>query len=377
MQLTNKFIFLCGLVLLALGSSATSVKGQEVPRVSTQANSPGWITVYWDHSGFNVDSFVIERQDPPYTEKSVLRIAFSGNPASNYIDKNLKPDTTYNYRVCAVLGDTRSCSGWVGAKTFPPPPPPSSGGSSRGTSSAPKHGLRTPNLTATTNNPLTIMLHWGSDSSDLYTLGDVQLYRDGQVVYDSKKYGGFVADYQDGGKMYDKARNQWTGQPLRANTQYTYKVCFVGFSEADGETKCSNEITAMGQPVAPTALADVNVSKSSQAPGVRNAAANSRIVGSVRISTVISARWRNTDLPGQFITLEREDRVQLDRLRVGTAWDEIARISAKSAPTEASADITPKEPELGTQHLNNYRVCAVVPALKAAGKVCSPSVTVQ
>jgi hypothetical protein len=222
-----------------------------------------------------------------------------------------------------------------------------------------------------------ITLHWGSDSSDLYTLGNIQLYRDGQLTFDDKKYGGFIADYEDNGKLYDSASQQWTGQPLRANTQYTYKVCFIGFSDADGETKCSNEITAMPQPIAPTALADVSISKSSGARGVRNASANSRIVGSVRIATLISARWRNTDLPGQFITIERENRVQLDRLRVGPAWDEIARISAKSAPTEASADITPNGPELGTQHLNNYRVCAVVPALKSAGKVCSPAVTVQ
>ena len=374
MKRSSMFVFFWGLVLLALGPIATSVKCQEVPGVSARANSPGWITVYWEHSGLNVDSFVIERQDPPYTEKSVLRIAVSGNPASSYIDKNLKPDTTYNYRVCAVLGDNHACSGWVGARTLPAPPP-SSGGSSGGTSSPPKHELRTPNLTATTNHPILITLHWGSDSSDLYTLGNVLLYRDGQVTFDGKKYGGSVADYQDNGKLYDSASHEWTGQPLRANTQYTYKVCFVGFSEADGETKCSNEITAMGQPIAPTVLADVNISKSLLTGGVRNA--NSRIVDSVRIRTLISARWRNTDLPGQFITLERENRVQLDRMRVGPAWDEIARISAKSAPTEASADITPNGPELGTQHLNNYRVCAVVPALKAAGKVCSPSITVQ
>jgi len=377
MQRATKFICFCGLVLLALGSIATTVKGQEVPGVSAQANSPGWITVYWEHSGVNVDSFVIERQDPPYTEKSVLRIAVSGNPASNYIDKNLRPDTTYNYRVCAVLGDKPTCSGWVAAKTLPTQPPPSSGGSSGGTSSPPKHELRTPNLTATSNHPLVITLHWGSDSSDLYTLGNVQLYRDGQVTFDSKRYGDFIPDYQDGGKMYDSVRKEWTGQPLRANTEYTYKVCFIGFSEADGETKCSSEIRAMGQPIVPTAPADVNISKSSGARGVRNASANSRIVGSVRITTLISARWRNTDLPGQFMTLERENRVQLDRMRVGPAWDEIARISAKSAPTEASADITPNGPELGTQHLNNYRLCAVVPALKSAGKVCSPAVTVQ
>jgi len=374
MQRTNKFILFA--VLLTLGSIATSVKGQETPIIDLRANAAGWITVYWEHTGKDVYGFVIERQDAPYTENNIVVVGQSVNNTDSLTDKNLRADTIYNYRVCAVYAYSRTCSDWKSARTLPPPPPPS-GGSTGGTSSKPKHELRTPNLTATSAHPITIMLHWGSDSSDLYTLGNVQLYRDGQVTFDAKKYGGFIADYQDGGKMYDSVRKEWTGQALRANTEYTYKVCFIGFSEADGETKCSNEITAMAQPIAPTALADVNISKLSGARGVRNASGNSRIVGSVRITTLISAHWRNTDLPGQFITLERENRVQLDRMRVGPAWDEIARISAKSAPTEASADITANGPELGTQHLNNYRVCAVVPALKSAGKVCSPAVTVQ
>ena len=377
MESSKRLMSFCGLVLLALGSGATSAQAQEAPRIDLRANAPGWITVYWEHSGKDVYSFVIERQDPPYSDNNISLVGQSTNNTDSLIDKNLRADTTYKYRVCAVYAYNRTCSDWKSARTLPPPPPPS-GGSTGGTSSNPKHELRTPKLTATTNHPLMIMLHWGSDSSDLYTLGNVQLYRDGQIAYDAKIYGGLVADYQDNGKLFDSASQQRTGQSLRANTEYTYKVCFLGFGDADGETKCSNEITAMPQPIAPTALADVSISKSSAARGVRNASANSRIVGSVRIATLISARWRNTDLPGQFITIERENRVQLDRLRVGPAWDEITRISAKGAPTEASADITPNGPELGTQHLNNYRVCAVVPALKsAAGKVCSPSVAVQ
>jgi hypothetical protein len=376
MESSNRLVFFCGLVLLVLGLIATSAQAQEAPRIDLRANAPGWITVYWEHTGKDVYSFVIERQDPPYSDNNILPVGQSSNNTDSLTDKNLRADTTYKYRVCAVYAYNRTCSDWKSARTLPPPPPPS-GGSSGGTSSKPKHELRTPNLKATTNHPLMILLHWGSDSSDLYTLGNVQLYRDGQIAYDAKKYGGFAADYQDNGKLYDSANQQWTGQSLRANTEYTYKVCFIGFSEAEGETKCSTEITVMGQPVAPTALGDVSISKSLLTRGVRNASGSSRIVGSVRITTLISAKWRNTDLPGQFITLERENRVQLDRMRVGPAWDEIARISAKSAPTEASADITSSGPELGTQHLNNYRVCAVVPALKSAGKVCSPPVAVQ
>ncbi|HEY6121594.1 MAG TPA: fibronectin type III domain-containing protein [Pyrinomonadaceae bacterium] len=353
------FLFFCGMVLLAIASEATA-QGQEQPIISLRANAPGWITVYWEHTGKDVYSFIIQRQDPPYSDNNIVTVGQSVNNTDSIIDKNLRADTSYNYRVCAIYAYSRACSDWQSARTLPLPPA-SSGGSSSGTPARPKHELRTPNLTATSNGPLTITLHWGSDSSDLYTLGNVQLYRDGQITYDSKKYGGFVADYQDGS--------------LRANAQYTYKVCFIGFSEAEGDTKCSAEIAAMGQPVTPTALANVNISKSMLTRGVRNA--NSRLVDSVRIRTVISATWRNTDVPGEFITLERENKVQLDRMRVGPAWDEIARISAKSAPTEASTDITPNGPELGTQHLNNYRVCTVVPALKSAGKVCSAPVSVQ
>lgn len=361
-------LFLFTLTLLAFGSVTESVKGQEPPSVRVQANAPGWITVLWEHTGQDVYYFVIERQDAPYTDSSVFLIAQSENRTDSVTDKNLKADTLYKYHVCAVYADHRTCSDWVSAKTLsPPPPPPSSGGSSGGAPPPPAHPpIRTPDLTATSDHPLTITLHWGDDQSR--ELKNIQLFRNGQVVYDYQKikeeFGGGSAgpDYRD--------------VVPRANTKYTYKVCFISLYYID-DTKCSAEITASGKPVAPTAPASVTVSQNKSTGNPRDLTA--------RIRTFVTAHWRNATaregfIPGQLITLEREDRVQLDRLRVGPAWVEIKQISAApnpNDPTEIIVDVTPEGPELLTQRGNNYHVCAVVPVLGAAGKVCSAAVIAE
>ena len=155
----------------------------------------------------------------------------------------------------------------------------------------------------------------------------------------------------------------------RANTKYTYRVCFISLYYVD--TKCSSDVIASGQPVAPTAPVRVTISQDKSLGRSGDLAA--------RIRTLITARWRNTltgqvFIPGQFFTLEREDRVQLDRIRVGPAWVEINKISADHDPTEVTVDVTPEGSELLTQRGNNYRVCAVLPSLGAPGKVCSSSV---
>lgn len=83
------------------------------------------------------------------------------------------------------------------------------------------------------------------------------------------------------------------------------------------------------------------------------------------------SKWRNVGTPGQFITLEREDRGPVDPIRVGTFWTEVRRISAKTDPTEISAEAVAAGPQVGIREGNVYRVCTVVPALGRAGKVCS------
>src|SRR5438105_15637957 len=95
-------VFLFGLVLLAFGAVTESVNGQEPPRTLVQANSPGWITVSWEHTGEDVYYFVIERQDAPYTDNSVFLIARSENRTDSVTDKNLMADTLYKYHACAV-----------------------------------------------------------------------------------------------------------------------------------------------------------------------------------------------------------------------------------------------------------------------------------
>jgi hypothetical protein len=46
-------------------------------------------------------------------------------------------------------------------------------------------------------------------------------------------------------------------------------------------------------------------------------------------------------------------------------------------PTEIVADVTPNGTQLRTQRGNNYRVCALVPELGAAGKVCSSAASLK
>jgi hypothetical protein len=372
-------VFLFSLTLLAFGSVPKSVNGQEAPSVRAGANAPGWITVYWEHTGQDVYYFVIERQDAPYTENSVFLIGQSNNRTDSLTDKNLKADTLYKYHVCAVYASSRTCSDWVSVRTL------SSGGSSGSAPPPPAHPpLATPEITATRDqDPKHILVDWSGDpgwypyrpnGSDAYP-GEYKHLQLKQVVlyqgipgtskytipaYDSLKYPG--ADLYPGVISY--LSRTFT---VRANTVYTFKVCFTSISD---ETKCSREITASGKPVAPTAPADVTVSQDKSLGRTGDLAA--------RIRTFITARWRNTDIPGQFITLEREDRVQLDRLRVGPAWVEIKQISADphpTDPTEVTVDTTPEGPELMTQRGNNYRVCAVLPVLGAAGKVCSSAVS--
>src|SRR5207253_10703668 len=70
-------------------------------------------------------------------------------------------------------------------------------------------------------------------------------------LYDARKEEGPISY----GNLYSLLSLTTT---VRANTVYTYKVCFTS---RDDETKCSKEITASGKPVAPTAPADVTVSQ--------------------------------------------------------------------------------------------------------------------
>src|SRR5205807_3229428 len=92
-------VFLFSLALLAFGAVPESVNAQEAPRTLVQANSPGWITVSWEHTGQDVYWFEVHRQISPYTENSYVLLAKSNNRTDSLTDKKLNADTTYKYRV--------------------------------------------------------------------------------------------------------------------------------------------------------------------------------------------------------------------------------------------------------------------------------------
>jgi hypothetical protein len=105
--------------------------GQEQPiNIVAFPNSPGMITLTWNHSGEDVYWFVVE-QESPYT----FWLPDAGKRIWSVL--GLEPNHTYRYRVCAVYDFNRVCSdesgvGWVSVTTFspeqqpvaPPPPPP-------------------------------------------------------------------------------------------------------------------------------------------------------------------------------------------------------------------------------------------------------------
>ncbi len=374
---------LVGLVLLA----ATSSMAQETPSIRVQANAPGWVTVCWEHSGQDVYYWVIERQSPPYGDSTTALIAQSQNRTDCVTDKNLRASTTYKYHVCAVYAYSRTCTDWVSVTTLaapgttPPSTPPGS--------SPPPYELRTPRLTATSNNGAIITLHIDQGADDLYVIGDVQIFRDGKITYDAVEYAGqgngWNPDYPDGGKMFHHSTGQWTGEALQPNTQYTYKACLIGYGKAAGQIKCSNPITAMGMPVPPSAPSNV-VIKKDRLPSANPK--SGRPAAALTWRTVVSATWRAmifpTDITPQFITLERLDSGLVRRGTGRTAvittqrapvWIELQRELAKPRPTLTTADVTPPPVTNLVKPGNQYRLCSVVPALGDKGKVCSPPVT--
>jgi len=374
------------LLAAAVGLLSIAAAAQETPSIRVQANAPGWVTVCWEHTGQDVYYWVIERQSAPYRDDSVALVAQSQNRTDCVTDKGLQAGTLYKYHVCAVYAASRTCTDWVSVTTMaapgtppskpsnPPPPPP--------------YVLRTPRLTATSNNGSVITLHIDKGADDLYVIGNVQIFRDGKITYDALEYAGqgngWNSDYTDGGKMYHKATNQATGEALQPNTQYTYKACLIGYDKAAGQTKCSNQITAMPMAIPPSAPSDV-VIKKDRLPS-----------GSPRTSKVAALTWRNVvvanwrkmvfppDVTPQYITLERLDSGLVRRGTGPTAvvtaqrtpvWIELQRELAKPRPALTTADITQPPVTTLVKPGNQYRVCAVVPALGDKGKVCSAPTT--
>lgn len=419
MKRTTLYV-LTALGLLAFGFAPTLVKAQDPPSVQVQPNSPGWITVAWEHVGEDTDHYVVERKDPDLKKRYLANVNFD-------IFKDHKASTTYSYRVCAVdSNNEENCSPWISVTT-----PPAEGSSSysapvfgdhyiapdririswssttrygsfnvRWAEKGSRHGQENVRGNGTSGSfevrglvPgrtfefLVQGCNWGLLGSGCSSWSGVELSTPlpppphptapavtasasgathivlSWPLIEAERIVRTVIE-RDGGKhvAHSGVLSRYDDS-VRANTQYAYRVCLTNQTG----TACSGVITAMGQPVVPSALADVTFTqtRSSGAAGGRLSR------NSARMRTRLRATWRNVGTPGEFITLERQDRGPTDPIRVGTFWTEVNRISAKTDPTEIEASIRPPGPQIGIREGNIYRICSLVPALGRAGKVCS------
>ena len=213
-------------------------------------------------------------------------------------------------------------------------------------------------LTARATGTKNILLEWDYDYADRLT--SMALYRDEQFIFDGAIPGGFARSYLD--------------PTPRFNTEYSYQLCF---SNPDEQDICSELLVAKPLPVAPTAPADVTVFRN---PDSSPSSSSGAFMLRPRHTMTIS--WRNTDVPGLFITVEALDIFPGDEVHGGLfstgpqeRWTEAARVSAKNDPTSHTIDIPLSV--ISTTQLTTFRVCALVPELGDRGKACSAAVTLQ
>lgn len=175
---------------------------------------------------------------------------------------------------------------------------------------------------------------------------NVTLQRDGKLVLDSRVGAGI--------------KNPHTDTVPRANRVYRYQMCLTR-----GEKVCSQPFEARPPPVVPTPPADAHVSIT------RRRALRKR-------PPVLDAAWRNTDIPGAFVTVEQAEK-RIDAQsgsiadEVGLGWKEVARVDTRDDPTSLRVEI-PSARGFVSQ-AGSFRVCSVVPELGAAGRVCSSAVS--
>jgi hypothetical protein len=113
---TIRYLATIGPLLFAASGSMAGT----APNVATECNSPGWITVRYAHPGDDgAVQYYIERKDAGITFSMAA-------PTGQVTDANLKPETEYAYRVCAVYEgeDDATCSSFVTQRTMPTPGKP-------------------------------------------------------------------------------------------------------------------------------------------------------------------------------------------------------------------------------------------------------------
>lgn len=279
---------------------------------------------------------------------------FSGNEAQRAIDHEgregiavfdaLRPSTAYLFKVqgCTlnVIG-IANCGQWsdpVEVRTATPAP-------------------LAPVVTAVEVNARQIELTWPKVTTSVI---ETAVYRDGESL---------DFTYAETGAYRDAA--------VRPNTvRHTYRVC----RRNEGGTACG-EVTVRPRPVPPSRPVGFSAQKVGMVTGgdPRTGSAASMRVG----STIVAAQWSNGPadqyVPGRFLVVERLDagtvaggRDQLER--VTEVWRELGRIDAAADPTRLNVAAATAP---GYRPGNRYRVCAVVPELQAAGKVCSAPVVLR
>ncbi|MGH2586485.1 MAG: hypothetical protein ACRDJE_16345, partial [Dehalococcoidia bacterium] len=304
-----------------------------------------WIGIKWD-AGYDYDSYFVN-----YTLKATPGAPANGPRTIHHDDDGtwgyqrvdgLLPGRTYIFQ---VQGCTETFFGIGSDKCWDWSAP-----DEVQTRAAP---LSTPVLTATTVSERQINLGWDIPADE--GVNGSALTRDGEAL---------------SGITPSAGRHVLEDKTVRPNTEYGYRLCLTN---TEGGEACSDLETAMGTPIAPTAVADVRVAVLHSPGGTIN---NGSI--QTRPKRNLSVTWRNTEIPSQFLTLEAQDLNASSGGGAATGplrrWIEVNRVSAKDNPTTLVIAI-PQSLVVASTDLTTYRVCAVVPKLGDAGTVCSQPVT--
>jgi hypothetical protein len=347
-----------------LGGVTTAAADGQAPTVFAYPSGPPatqeGITVRWEVQSPGVFWVTIHRESPPADWTSF-------NAVGTLTDTNLQRDREYRYRACAVYEFSQSCSDWVGARipspapSSPPPSQPSQPSQPPqpprpAPKALPQPVLRAEGAGNTFPNYGIVRLTWTNpvDDAQRSLLTGMEWYQNGKVIYS-----GTDTTQRDA--------------PVLANSgPYRYQLCIKNAVDE----QCSEEVSASPTPTKPTAPVDVKLERI-DLPGGRGP---NGIV--LRPKQRVGVTWFNTDVPGTFFTVERQDtrasrnpdpNSPVEYLS-GTFWYELERLSGAGLPTSALVDPQARG-ELTLTIGKTYRVCAVVPALGNEGKVCSQPVS--
>lgn len=308
--------------------SSTTASGA-APTLTRSEVSENTIKIWWQSAAYGFFHVRWAEKGQGETQDQINSAGQSGYHEVN----NLRPGTVYVFRMqgCNRTLFGSSCGSWgtpVEIRTALPP-------------------LQTPTLSVLPDDSsLYVKLQWGGGVD--FTNTNLLLYRDGKVVHDARARTGM--------------NNPHIDVVPRRNTEYSYVLCFVR-----EEWKCSDPVKGTGKLTAPTA--PVYISGARRRPFQTN-------VGQLP-PVQLDLKWRNTEIPGQFIVVETLEFLETNGPPV-VRWSEIGRINARKDPTEISIPLPETSTGRGTiPQSKTYRICSVVLPLGNAGKVCTPQFEVQ